>query len=250
MSKHRSLGCVAAALIASTVACVTETTPVVESRENPRPEDGATASAGVVTTKQREFDLTFVKDREQFAEHDMAFTGSVGPYAVYVVTGTAPALVGPRVELVREKGLRAMLCAADRYFSEGATGTRVELALTDEDTGEVFVSRQLERVDDGECARPSDDYGEPIEPPDGGDGGDGQADGGDGGEPEAPEPHSAHVEVSFVDPPAIGSVILLRRVAVGIEGGHNDAHVIPRICCEDEDCGLTPGGDEPQAEPQ
>ena len=112
-------------------------------------------------TDQTEFDLTFLFDREQFIEQDVNYLDSVGPYAIYEVTGEAPRLIGPEVYYPSEPGKAAMLCAAHGFFAEPGTLVTAELSLIDGFTGESFVDAQVRsaefepRTDDGSPARPA-----------------------------------------------------------------------------------------------
>ena len=187
-------------------------------------------------TDQTEFDLTFLFDREQFLEQDLHYLDSVGPYAIYEVTGDAPRLVGPEVYYPTEPGKAAMLCAAHGFFTEPDTLVSAKLSLIV--TGESFVNAQVRSAEFESCTSPSDDYGEriPTEPDD----------------PDTPNedmvPRSGQLVVDAEGTLPIGSLILIRRVAFGIEpDGHNGSHVIPQICCNLNFCGL--GADAPLDEP-
>ncbi|HZO13461.1 MAG TPA: hypothetical protein VFB62_09380 [Polyangiaceae bacterium] len=189
-------------------------------------------------TDQTEFDLTFLFDREQFIEQDLHYLDSVGPYAIYEVTGEAPRLVGPEVYYPTELGMTAMLCAAHGFFTEPGTLVSAKLSLIDGFTGESFVNATVRSAEFESCTSPSDDYGEriPTEPDD----------------PDTPTedmvPRSGQLVVDVEGLLPIGSFVLLRRVAFGIApDGHNGSHVIPQICCNLDFCGL--GADAPLDEP-
>jgi hypothetical protein len=200
------------------------------------------SAAGPQVTDQREFDLTFAFDREQFVEQDLHYRDSVGPYAVYEITGAVPRLVGPEVRYP-EGGTAAMLCAAQGYFAPGGQGLPVGISLYDGHDDTSFIDTSVRSQEFESCAPPSDDFGEkiPNDDPDPGDNPD---------EPENPDdpmiPKSAKLVV-FIDGPQIGSIVLLRRVALGIEPvGHNGSHVIPPICCDPSFCGLGDETEPPQ----
>src|SRR5262245_56631349 len=70
-------------------------------------------------TDQIEFDFSLAHDRDMFAATDLRVRASIGPYAVYDVTGPEPRLEGPWVRYSADVGY-AMLCAASNYFTGGA----------------------------------------------------------------------------------------------------------------------------------
>lgn len=185
-------------------------------------------------TDQKEFDLTFAFDREQFTAIDLNYRESVGPYAVFEITGAAPRLVGPEVLYPTELGTTAMLCAASNYFSPDGSTLIGKLSLVDGFTDEVFIDATVRSAEFDECAPPSDDYGEKIPNDDPG-GGDDMV------------PRSGRLDIDVGGGLPINSLILMRRVAFGIQpDGHNGSHVIPAICCNTELCGLGDAQEPPK----
>lgn len=196
---------------------------------------------------QTEYDLTIAADRELFTEQDMAYVSSVGPYAVYEVTGPDPRLFGPSVLFWnRTDPGYAMLCSAQGYFTADRTiAPAVRMQLMGGRHGdEVIVTALQMPRDDGGCIEARDDTGNRIPPED--DGPEAQ-DGDDapeaGGDPDAAmgEDFVEPMSVSFDQAPPIGAELLLRRVALSGEAPqHNGSHVIPPVCCDGKDCILQP----------
>jgi hypothetical protein len=204
-------------------------------------------------TSQRWFDLTYAADRRFFVEHDLEFREAIGPYAVYRITGPSPRLEGPELLIDIAPDERwAMLCTAQKYFAIDAPEPKTVKAELSRPTDDApLVTAGMQPVREGECAGPKDDYGEKL-PPD--------ADPPSEEEPpsEEPvpvpkmgEPAGMLFDVGWAEaPPPVESLVLLRRVALGIAApGHNDSHVLPSICCDRHQCGLTlpePGAEAPK----
>jgi hypothetical protein len=208
-------------------------------------------------TAQTEFDLTVNDDRAQFVEQGLAFRGSVGPFAVYEVTAAEPKLIGPYVQPQHSVGY-AMLCGAGKYFMPAfADGLTARMSLHGGRSGGLeLVATDQYAGHSGECAPPKDTFGNPL--PDGGDSSD---DMGPTVPPVFTPPGDNGADMSLVftppgqdgnlptvqslqiklDPaPAVGSTVLVRRVALTNERQHNGSHVIPNICCEGVKCTLGP----------
>lgn len=131
--------------------------------------------------QQVEFDLTVAEDRARFKAHDLDYQGSVGPYAVYKVTGSDPRLEGPRIDPRAKNVGYAMLCGARSYFVDQKTSTSASIALLGGYTGDVkILSVAQSEAGEGECADPKDVFSNPL--PDGsGSGSSGDGSGGAGG---------------------------------------------------------------------
>ena len=210
---------------------------------------------------QLEFDLTVNADRARFVEDGLKYQGSVGPYAVYQVTSANPRLIGPYIHITQNVGY-AMLCGATHYFaSERPSSSAVSrLRLLGGHSGLLtYVQTDQMAASEGDCVPPKDTFGNPI--PDGGtvgdDGGtsdDGGAvtppsfdspDGGtvgganpNGGSNTSSDPQIQRLNITFDQPPAVGSTVLLRRVALTGQRQHNGSHIIPQICCSHGQCSL------------
>lgn len=202
---------------------------------------GSDPAPGRAVQVRTEYDLTVVDDRALFEEQDLEYRSAVGPYAVYEVTGPEPRLLGPEVYFWdREGGGYAMLCGASEYFApEGSERHALKVQLLGgADGDEVIVQAQQGFQYDGGCTGARDDTGARI-PPDRDD--DVEAIEGAGPDPDAPLSSDSieQMNVAFAEPPPLGAEILLRRVALsGVSPGHNDSHVIPRVCCTDGSCAL------------
>ena len=61
--------------------------------------------------------LTLARQRPRLEEEDVAFVDSIGPYAVFEVTGARPRLLGPVLPDAPDGGW-AMLCGAMHVFSD------------------------------------------------------------------------------------------------------------------------------------
>ncbi len=141
------------------------------------------------TVNQIEFDLTVNEDRGRFIEDGLTYQGSVGPYAVYKVTGANPRLVGPNIQVTQKVGY-AMLCGATHYFAAPSLSAiavnATTMHLSGGESGLVpLVETEQAPSDEGGCTPPKDTFGNPL--PDGGTpgggGGGGATPGGGGGTP-------------------------------------------------------------------
>ncbi len=187
---------------------------------------------------QSQFDLTAVMDRAYFEERDLAFVDTLGPYAMFEVTGPAPALLGPRVEFWgTEDGGFAMLCGAHHYFAQDTEAAGVQAQLLGGPNGDQpIVTFRQTLIQDG-CTGPREDLavrmppdedleGEPM-----------------GGDPDAVlggtgDTLVERLVVSFDPAPGLGSYVLLQRVALSGEKPpeHARSHSIPKVCCEGKEC--------------
>lgn len=189
---------------------------------------------------QGTFDLTAVSDRAWFEERDLAFVETLGPYALYEVTGSAPALLGPSVEFwgTAEGPGYAMLCGAHGYFANGQPVDGVQARLlggADGDT-EIVAFHQVAIQVDG-CTGAREDIAERMpddpevdEPTTGEDPDAALGDGNDG--------HVERLNVSFDPAPAVGAYVLLQRVSLAGQRppAHARSHSIPDVCCEGKVC--------------
>lgn len=183
---------------------------------------------GAVVIDQTVFDFTVVADRGLFELKDLEFFGTVGPYAIYEVTGDEPALDGPRVRFDSAAGGLVMLCGAGSYFgADGGGDATMTLYGGDSGEQELTETRVAAIVADSGCSDADDQFGERIpteEPSD-----------------SATLYYTAEEEIRIGiqgDIP-LGSKILLRLAAIDIpERDHNNANTIPRICCEGDYCTL------------
>ena len=135
-----------------------------------------------IVEAQVEYNMVVADDRAKFREEDMKYLGSVGPYAVYRITGSDPRLVGPYVKAPTGYGY-AMACGATNYFSAQTTALSPSAALQlrgGVDGNTVLVNVPQLPQDQGGCTTPQDTFGSPV--PDGGTGGGGSG-GGTGGNP-------------------------------------------------------------------
>ena len=183
---------------------------------------------GAVVVDQTVFDFTVVADRELFELKDLEFFGTVGPYAIYEVTGDEPALDGPRVRFDSAAGGLVMLCGAGSYFA-GDEGGDMTMTLYGGGSGEqeLTETRVAAIVADSGCSDADDQFGEriPTEEPSG----------------SATLYYTAEedIRIGIQGDIPVGSKILLRLAAIDIpERDHNNANTIPRICCEGDYCTL------------
>ena len=175
------------------------------------------------TTDQQLFNFTIVEDREQFDAHDLVYESSVGPYAVFRVTGPAPHLVGPYV-VPHDNAKYAMLCAASGYFAvdeEAAENVRAVM-FGDLDGNFELTSMPVKAEGSTDCPTAADIYtgDKPIYV-----------------EGEWP---MQRLTIAFEPSPEQGSRVLLRLAGLTVANpGHNDSHAIPSICCDAYgDCAL------------
>jgi hypothetical protein len=235
-------------------------------------------------TQQQEFDMTFTKHREMFTEIDMTYINSVGPYAVYEITGENPHLQGPRIDFVWKPDVHAMLCGATGYYPKSAEAP-AGAGIFNPAEGIEYININLPETDPGSCLTPDDEFGTPMPPPTETPPTDNPPAQPPTDEPPSelppwltppeetppvdepppgetppgqippsstppaglpllpppdgetvPELKSAGIDVEFSA--AVGSVVLLRRIAVGVEQVHNNSYVIPNICCNGSSCYL------------
>lgn len=136
-------------------------------------------SSGVVQS-QVEYNMVIADDRAKFREQDLSYLGSVGPYAVYKITGAKPALIGPYVKAPSNYGY-AMACGATHYFSvqKSLASPTASMQLRGGKAGQlVLVDVPQMPQDQGGCTTPKDSFGNPL--PDMGTGGGGGSGGGTG----------------------------------------------------------------------
>ena len=141
---------------------------------------GLGAPSSDVVEAQVEYNMVVADDRAKFREQDLKYLGSVGPYAVYKITGTQPRLIGPYVKAPTSYGY-AMACGATNYFSAQSTALSpaAKLQLRGGLAGNtVLVDVPQMPQDQGGCTTPQDTFGSPV--PDGGSGGAGGSGGGGG----------------------------------------------------------------------
>jgi hypothetical protein len=211
------------------------------------------------STTQKEFDLTYDDHRAQFETVDKIFHSALGPYAIYEITGDNPHLIGPTIMYDPYLGDHAMLCSSGGHFAPTPYAADVEGSLTNQFSDAIkYVTANMPARAFGDCVQPKDDFGEPIppgdndpptspppnNPPDEPPSEPPTSDPPEvpGGEPppggeEVPVLKSASINVQISDS-TIGALVLLRRVAVGIEEQHNNSHVLPDICCDGAQCDL------------
>jgi|SRR5688572_1334784 len=186
-----------------------------EGDEAEEPERTADTSPPKPTT-QSLFDFTVAADRAAFEAVDLAYVDSVGPYAIFEVTGPMPQLVGPPVLFDRDAAW-TMLCASKEYFT--ADGEAVPIAIElygGGDGAELLAALTLQPLGEEGCSQPDDEYGERPPP-----------------EIEADESRFELLRIDFDPVPAVGSRVLVRQAGlVDYAPGHNDSHVIPMMCCD------------------
>ena len=179
---------------------------------------------------QTSFDFTVVADRALFREEGLEYFGTVGPYAIYEVTGDEPRLVGPKVRFDSSARGLVMLCGASGYFAD-AEASNVEMKLYGgEDGDEELAGATVEAitVDDG-CSDADDRFTDrvPGDEPDG------------SGEASLHYTTEERIIVGIEGTPPVGAKILIRIAALDVpEREHNNASTIPSICCDGEYCTL------------
>jgi hypothetical protein len=168
---------------------------------------GADPSASVT------FNLTNDGDRGQFQATDLEYTGSVGPYAKFLVTGANPKLDGPEVHFA---GGYAVLSGADTYFTPGMHAPAVQVSLQTADAQLLAMPLVATRFADG-CAAAKD-------------------------QPSALLSSNVPVQrlsVAVTPAPPVGSLVLLRAVALsGSEPAAPQAGSVATVCCQSTDCVL------------
>lgn len=183
--------------------------------------------------EQTVFDFTVVADRELFEARDLEFFGTVGPYAIYEVTGEEPALLGPRVRFDSHARGLVMLCGAAGYFAGDGDATDVTMTLYGGEEGdEPLAETRVEAItiDDG-CSDADDRFTERTPGED------------ESGSAMLYYTSEERITIGMVGSLPIGSRILLRVAALDVPGReHNDADAIPRICCDGDYCSLDTAG--------
>lgn len=178
---------------------------------------------------QTVFDFTVVADRALFREEGLEYFGTVGPYAIYEVTGDEPRLVGPRVRFDSAARGLVMLCGASGYFAEG-DASDVEMKLYGGAEGdEELAGTRVEAitVDDG-CSDADDRFTDRV-----------PSDEPEGGEATLEYTSEERITLGIDGSPPLGSKLLIRIAALDVpEREHNNASTIPRICCDGEYCTL------------
>jgi hypothetical protein len=239
-------------------------------------DSGLGAPSSDVVQAQVDYNMVIADDRAKFREEGMSYLGSVGPYAVYKITGTKPKLVGPYVQAPSNFGY-AMACGATHYFSaqKMTVSPAASLQLRGGKSGiNVLVDVPQMPQDQGGCTTPKDTFGNPV--PEGGCGtggstgsgggsGSGGANPGDGsggttgigfgdngppgglgstgggadpGDGSGGDTGVQQIGLTMNPPPPMGSTVLVRRVALTAARQHNGSHVEPNICCQDNVCSL------------
>lgn len=199
----------------------------------------SSTGTGESVVLQSEFDLTAEMDRAYFEERDVAFVETLGPYALFEVTGPSPALVGPLVEFWGSAdGGFAMLCGANNYFAnddDDAMGVQAQLLGGPDGDRPIVTFRQAPIRYDG-CTGPREDTAVRM-PED-----DLEAEQ-VGEDPDAPmsagtDDMIERLVVSFDPAPNLGSYVLLQRVALSgaRPPSHARSHSIPQVCCEGKTC--------------
>jgi hypothetical protein len=201
---------------------------------------GLGAPSSDVVQAQVEYNMVVADDRAKFREEGMSYLGSVGPYAVYKITGTSPKLVGPYIKAPSSYGF-AMACGAAHYFSTATTALSPSagMQLRGGRAGTtVLVDVPQAPQDQGGCTTPKDTFGNPV--PDGGSGGAGGSGGGGAtpGDGDSGDTGVQQIGLTMNPPPPMGSTVLVRRVALTAAREHNGSHVEPNICCTDNECSL------------
>lgn len=208
---------------------------------------GSGAPSSNVVEAQVEYNMVVADDRAKFREQDLSYLGSVGPYAVYKITGTTPKLIGPYIKAPSSYGY-AMACGAAHYFSSAsnmALSLSAGMQLVGGPAGTtVLVNVPQAPQDQGGCTTPEDTFGNPV--PDGGasfgdNGPPGTPGGGGGATPGDGDTGDTGVQqigLTMNPPPPMGSTVLVRRVALTAAQQHNGSHVEPNICCNANICAL------------
>src|SRR5262249_45617902 len=144
---------------------------------------------------------------------DLQYSGSVGPYAMYLVTGPAPRLDGP---LVRFFAGYAVLRGADTYFTPAPHASAVNVSLAGGATADAqLVSIAHQPAHASGCAAASDQQTRRL----------------------SSDVPVERIGVAVSPAPPVGSLVLLRRVAISGEpqqGASSD----PGVCCTDGTCAL------------
>lgn len=155
------------------------------------------------------FDLTSDGDRGQFIPTDMAYSGSVGPYAMFVVTGPSPGLEGPQV---RFAGGFAVLRGADTYFTAEMHAPAVNVSLAGVTTADAQMPTMQQVAMRSGCANALD-----------------------GVKQLSSEAPLERLSVAVSPAPPVGSLLLLRSV---ILSGQQPASDATSVCCTNGACAL------------
>jgi hypothetical protein len=132
-----------------------------------------------------------------------------------------------------------MLCGGTSFFApDREVASRVDIQL--HVGGHEIAGMALSPIEMGRCSSAGDRYTDRIDIP----------------EPDEPadvpdlpsdipvdlpdEPEEVGgAELYLVPAPQVGALVLVRRIAVNLERSeHNPSHIIPAICCDEQDCGL------------
>ena len=168
---------------------------------------GADPSASV------QFDLTNDNDRGQFQATDLEYTGSVGPYAMFVVTGSNPRLDGPEVHFA---GGYAVLRGVDTYFTPGMHAPAVQVSLSSADAQLGALPLSATRFASG-CATPLDTTPQQL----------------------SSSIAVERISVAVTPAPPTGSLVLLRAVMLSGSAPTMDSSAsVATICCQSTDCAL------------
>jgi hypothetical protein len=162
-----------------------------------------------------EFDLTQDGDRNQFEATDLQYTGSVGPYALFLVTGPAPRLDGP---LVRFAGGYAVLRGASTYFTGERNAPEVLLSLAGGAAADAqLVSLAQIAMHWSGCANAQDQWTARL----------------------SSDVPVERIGVAVTPAPPVGSLLLLRRVALSGEApGQTTTDTSATVCCQSGTCAL------------
>jgi hypothetical protein len=160
-----------------------------------------------------EFNLTQDGDRAQFTATDLEYTGSVGPYAMFLVTGASPRLDGPEVHFA---GGYAVLRGASTYFTPAQHASEVQVALAGSADAQLVALPQTAMRFAAGCATALDTPAQQL----------------------SSSVAVQRISVTVSPAPAVGSLVLLRRVVLsGAEPTVNQSETAT-VCCQSTDCAL------------
>jgi hypothetical protein len=168
---------------------------------------------GADPNAQVEFDLTSDGDRGQFAATDLEYKGAVGSYALFLVTGPAPRLDGPQV---RFGGGYAVLRGASTYFAPSAHAPEVSVSLAGGASAEAQLLSLLLPLHASGCATAQDQWA------------------------QRPSVQATveRIGVAVAPEPPVGSLMLLRRVAISGQAPGPGTSPEADVCCTDGTCVL------------
>jgi hypothetical protein len=164
---------------------------------------------GADPNAQVALNLTSDGDRGQFVPTDMEYTGSVGPYAIFTVTGPSPRLDGPQV---RFAGGFAVLRGADTYFTPEMHAPAVTVSLAGLTTADAQMPTMQQVAMKNGCANSVD-----------------------GVKQLSSEAPLERLSVAVSPAPPVGSLLLLRSV---ILSGQQPASDQASVCCTNGTCAL------------